>query len=58
MCMHVFPVYMSVLPHVCSACRDEERLSDPLGVELQTVVNCYVLGLRPWFPGKGASQCP
>lgn len=59
MCMDVFPVYMPVLPHVCSACRDEERLYDPLGVELQTVVHCYLCAgpqtLVPWKRSQSVS---
>lgn len=41
-CMSFARMYTSV-PQACVACRGQERLSDSLILELQTVVNFYMV---------------
>lgn len=42
-------------PYVCNAHGDQKKGSYPLGLELQTFVTLptmWVLGLKPWLPGR------
>lgn len=41
MCMGDLPACMSVY-HMPCVYRGQKKVSDPLGLELQTVVHCYV----------------